>query len=100
VPKHIGADRKRSSASLAEAFGAELTDRRTKAGWSQQALAELLGCDVNYIGQIERAEKSPTLGILISIATAFRIRLSDILQAAEDRVPESRLKKVPPTVEG
>lgn len=93
MPKQIGADRKRSSASLPEAFGAELTDRRTKAGWSQQSLADLLGCDVNYIGQIERAEKSPTLGILISISTAFRVRLSEFMQAAEERVPKSRLRQ-------
>jgi transcriptional regulator with XRE-family HTH domain len=90
VPKQIGADRKRSSASLPEALGAELTNRRTIAGWSQQALADLLGCDVNYIGQIERAEKSPTLGILISISTALSIRLSELLQAAEERVQQSR----------
>jgi len=90
VAKQLGADRKRSSASLPEAFGAELTERRTKAGWSQQVLAEILGCDINYIGQIERAEKSPTLGILIGISTVFRTQLSEFLQAAEERVLKSR----------
>jgi transcriptional regulator with XRE-family HTH domain len=94
VAKNIGADRKRSTANLPAALGAELTDRRTKAGWSQQALADLLGYDVNYIGQIERAEKSPTLTTLISIATAFDIRLSDLMRAAEDRVPKSRGKAI------
>ena len=90
MAKQLGADRKRSSASLPEAFGAELTERRTKAGWSQQVLAEILGCDINYIGQIERAEKSPTLGILIGISTVFRTQLSEFLQAAEERVLKSR----------
>jgi transcriptional regulator with XRE-family HTH domain len=86
VAKRIGADRKRSNATLPEALGAELTDRRTKAGWSQQALADLLGYDVNYIGQLERAEKSPTLGTLISISTVFRTQLSELLRAAEERL--------------
>ena len=85
MAKRIGADQKRSSRTLPEALGAELTDRRTKAKLSQQKFAELLGYDVNYIGQIERAEKSPTLGALISIASLFRIRLSEFLRAAEDR---------------
>jgi transcriptional regulator with XRE-family HTH domain len=86
VAKKIGADRKRSSATLPGALGAELTDRRMKAGWSQQALADLLGYDVNYIGQVERAEKSPTLDTLISISTVFRIRLSELLRGAEERL--------------
>jgi transcriptional regulator with XRE-family HTH domain len=86
VAKPIGADLKRSCASLPEALGAELTDRRTGAGWSQQKLADLLGYDVSYIGLLERAEKSPTLETLISIATVFEIRLSELVCAAERRV--------------
>jgi transcriptional regulator with XRE-family HTH domain len=67
-----------------------MTDRRTRAGWSQQAFADLLGYDVNYIGQLERAEKSPTLSTLISISTAFETRLSELIRAAEERVPKAR----------
>jgi transcriptional regulator with XRE-family HTH domain len=94
VAKNIGADRKRSTANLPAALGAELTDRRVKAGWSQQALADRLGYDVNFLGQIERAEKSPTLTTLTSIATVFDTRLSDLLRAAEDRLPKSRGKAI------
>jgi transcriptional regulator with XRE-family HTH domain len=90
VAKSIGADLKRSCASLPESLGAELTDRRTGAGWSQQKLADLLGYDVSYIGQLERAEKSPTLETLISIATVFNTKLSDLMRAAEERVPGVR----------
>ena len=93
VPKKIGADRKRSTANLPGAIGMELTERRTKGGLSQQRLADALGYDVNYIGQIERAEKSPTLGTLNSIATFYKIRLSDLIRAAEDRVPKSRPRR-------
>ena len=92
MAKKLGADLKRSTSTLPEALGAELTDRRTKAGWSQQAVADSLGYDVNYIGQLERAEKSPTLGTLISISTLFKIRLSEFLRAAEERVPKIRAR--------
>jgi transcriptional regulator with XRE-family HTH domain len=70
---------------LPEAFGAELTERRIRAQLTQQRLADMLGYDVSYIGQIERAEKSPTLEALLSIASALRTRLSDLLKAAEER---------------
>jgi transcriptional regulator with XRE-family HTH domain len=94
VAKKIGADRKRSTANLPSALGAELTIRRTKAGWTQQALADRLGYDVTYVGQIERAEKSPSLTTLISFATVFDACLSELLKAAEQRLtPRKPLEK-------
>jgi transcriptional regulator with XRE-family HTH domain len=94
VAKKIGADRKRLTSSLPGALGAELTDRRIKAGWSQQSLSDRLGYDINYIGQIERAEKSPSLETLISFATAFETQLSELIRAAEERFtpPRKRAK--------
>lgn len=63
-----------------------MTERRIRAGFSQQALAERLGYDVNYIGQLERAEKSPTLTTIMSICTAFEIPVSKFIRAAEKRL--------------
>jgi transcriptional regulator with XRE-family HTH domain len=90
VAKKIGADRKRSTANLYSALGVELTTRRTRAGWTQQALAERLGYDVKYIGQVERAEKSPSLTTLMSLATVFDLSLSELFKAAEQRVSPSK----------
>jgi transcriptional regulator with XRE-family HTH domain len=90
VAKKIGADLKRSTANLPSALGAELTDRRTRAGWTQQALAERLGYDVKYIGEIEQAKKSPSLTTLMSIATVFDLNLSELLRAAERRISPSK----------
>ncbi len=90
MAKKIGADRKRSTVNLPGALGAELTDRRAKAGWSQQALADRLGYTINYIGQIERAEKSPSLTTLMSLATVFDMNLSELFRAAERRISPSK----------
>jgi len=90
VAKKVGADRKRSTVNLPSALGAELTDRRAKAGISQQALADRLGYNINYIGQIERAEKSPSLNALMSLATVFELNLSELLRAAERRISPSK----------
>jgi ribosome-binding protein aMBF1 (putative translation factor) len=86
VSKPIGTVKKRSVGSLQEALGAEITDLRTSRGWSQQRLAEMLGYDVTYIGDIERGEKSPTLRTLIDLAGAFEIALSSILRNSEKRL--------------
>jgi transcriptional regulator with XRE-family HTH domain len=90
VAKNIGADRKRSTANLPSALGAELTARRIKAGWTQQALADRLGYDVKYVNQVEQAKKSPSFTTLISFATAFDIRPSELLKSAEKRVKHPR----------
>jgi transcriptional regulator with XRE-family HTH domain len=71
-------------------LGAELTDRRTRAGWTQQALADRLGYDVKYVGEIEQAKKSPSLTTLMSIAAVFDLSVSDLFKAAERRVSPSR----------
>ena len=90
MAKKIGSDRKRSTENLPAALGAELTDRRTKAGISQQVFADRLGYNINYIGQIERSEKSPSLVTLVNIATAFDLSLSELFKAAERRLSHSK----------
>jgi transcriptional regulator with XRE-family HTH domain len=90
VAKPIGADKKRTTTNLPQALGAELTRQRTKLRWSQERLAEKLGYDVSYIGQLERGEKSPTLRTLINLAEVFGLRLSALIRAAESKI------KVPP----
>ncbi len=93
MPKPIGTVKKRSATNLSEAFGAELTELRVCRGWSQQRLAEMLGYDMNYIGMLERGEKSPTLRTLSDLAGAFEKPVSSIIRGAEKRL-EVRLKKL------
>ncbi len=78
-------------ANLPSALGAELTDRRAKAGISQRALAERLGYNFNYIWQIERGEKSPTLTALMALSDAFGVRVSELIKSAEDRIQRSQI---------
>lgn len=86
MAKPIGADKKRSTANILLALGAELTDRRIKRGWTQQQIADMLGYDITYIGQIERGEKSPTFRTLVSFADAFETKVSQLVSAAEKKV--------------
>jgi transcriptional regulator with XRE-family HTH domain len=86
MAKPIGADRVRMSTDLGTALGAELTRLRTKRGWSQSRLGEIVGYDERYIRQLERGSKSPTLRTLMNVSTAFRISVSSLIRAAERRV--------------
>jgi transcriptional regulator with XRE-family HTH domain len=46
---------------------------RKQKGLSQEALAHQAGIDRNYVGQIEREEKSPTIDMIEKLATALTI---------------------------
>ncbi len=91
MAKHIGADRKRETKTLAEALGAELTALRLSKQWSQQKLADFIGYDVTHIRQTELGG-NPTLELLAALGSAFALEVSDLIRAAEGRVRQSRGK--------
>jgi|KBSMisStandDraft_5_1062788.scaffolds.fasta_scaffold150288_2 transcriptional regulator with XRE-family HTH domain len=86
VAKRIGADKERKARNLDEALGAELTELRTRRGFSQQRLSELIGYDESYIRQLERGTKSATLRTLSDLASAFSINVSALIKRAEARL--------------
>jgi transcriptional regulator with XRE-family HTH domain len=56
---------------------------------SQEKLAEKAGLHPTFIGNIERAEKNPTITTLEKIAQAFKITLSELLIFSDDQKLES-----------
>lgn len=86
VAKRIGADNSRRTNTLAESLGAEITRLRTKQGWSQVKLADLIGYDERYIRQLEQGTKSPTLRTLVNIASAFHMPVSTLIRRAERQI--------------
>ena len=86
MAKRIGADKARTTDTLGESLGAEITRLRLAKGLSQVKFAELLGYDERYIRQLERGSKSPTLRTLTHLAEAFGIPVSTLLKKAERRL--------------
>ena len=53
---------------------------RTKAGWSQQKLAEKAGLSYNVITKIEQGNSiKPALDTIIKIAEAFDITIDELI---------------------
>ena len=86
MAKRIGADKERLARHLDEAVGAELTELRTRRGWSQQRLSEVTGYDESYVRQLERGTKSATLRTLSDLASAFSLSVSTLIRRAEKRL--------------
>lgn len=56
---------------LAAGFGARVRELRAGAGWSQERLAEVLGCDRRTVGRLERGEHRPSRQQVAWLARAF-----------------------------
>ena len=65
---------------IAKAVGQRIRNYRTKAGLSQEKLAELSGCHPTYIGQLERGEKNATIESIDKIATALTVPMSTLFE--------------------
>jgi transcriptional regulator with XRE-family HTH domain len=67
-------------------FGLVLRQLREQAGDSQDAFAHRTGYHRNYVGQLERGEKSPSLTALFNLSKALGLRPSQMLERVEKRL--------------
>lgn len=65
---------------IAKIVGQRIRNNRTKAGLSQEALAEFAGCHYTYIGQLERGEKNATIETIERISKALDLPLSKLFE--------------------
>lgn len=69
---------------LTQEFGALVRQLRLKRGMSQERLAELCGLHRNYIGAIERAERTPSIVTADKLAKALGTSLSSLFLEVEE----------------
>ncbi|MFJ2174303.1 helix-turn-helix domain-containing protein [Streptomyces sp. NPDC087851] len=66
--------------SRRQQIGARIRDARLDAGLTQIQLGELVGLDHKTIHRIEYATTDPSLGMLVRIARAMAVSLSDLVR--------------------
>lgn len=66
-----------------EAFGLVLRDLRKERGLSQELLALDAGIQRNYVSLIERGINQPTITIIFKLATALKIKPSQMIEIVE-----------------
>jgi transcriptional regulator with XRE-family HTH domain len=64
-------------------LGQLIRARREALGISQEGLGEAAGMDRSHMGAIERGEGNPSYGLLLAIAEALHVRLSQLQKAVE-----------------
>jgi transcriptional regulator with XRE-family HTH domain len=78
--------RKRPNTSPQKVFGAVLRELRLERQKSQDFYAHETGYHRNYIGQLERGEKSPSLKALFDFAQSFGMLPSELLHRVETKM--------------
>lgn len=59
-------------------FADNVKKYRELKGYNKGKFSELVGCDLSYIGKIERSEKYPNLKMIFKIAEALEIPVKDL----------------------
>jgi transcriptional regulator with XRE-family HTH domain len=68
--------------AVARQFGKAVKELRLKRVMSQQQLADACGLDISYVGQVERGQRNPTLGVIQGLAAVLGVKMSELLKKA------------------
>lgn len=68
---------------LARGFGSLVRRLRLRQGLSQERLGELSGLHRNYIGAVERAERTPSIVAADKLARSLGTTLADVFAELE-----------------
>jgi transcriptional regulator with XRE-family HTH domain len=72
-----------------QSLGQALLEARLKREMTQEALSLETGVHRNYIGGIERGERSPSVAAVITLAGALEVSVADLFRQAERAVSRS-----------
>lgn len=64
-------------------FAINLRERRTAAGFSQEALGKVSGMHFTEISRLERAQRDPRLGTIVKLARALNTTSSELLTGVD-----------------
>lgn len=75
-------------------LGQRIRQERIRNHLSQEALAEKIEVSTNYIGQIERGDRKPSVETLISLCNALNTTLDFIMQDNLDTADDAMIRSI------
>lgn len=74
-------------------LGKRIRNLRKLKHWSQQELGNYSDVNYKFIGEIERGRQSPTFDVLVKIANAFDLEISDLLRFGPEVTNRKEIEK-------
>jgi len=71
-----------------ERLARRIRDLRNQRGWTVDEASERMRIEPMSLRRIEAGKANPTFGTLVSVASAFRLTLVELLQGADPAVTE------------
>lgn len=59
-------------------IGAKLQKARVSNGYTQEQVAEIIGCSSRYVGQLETNNTSGSISLIINLCKLYHIALNDL----------------------
>jgi transcriptional regulator with XRE-family HTH domain len=81
-------DKKDSSSVLAKRLGRNISSRRKQLAWTQDQLAERVGCDAETISRFERGAHLPSLPTLSRLASTLQIPIGNIMSESDTLIED------------
>lgn len=78
---------------IQELFGKKLRELRRSRDITQEKLAEMSGLSLQYIGEIERNRRNPSLTSMESLAEALNIPIGDLFNLEEFQRSDKELRE-------
>lgn len=75
-----------------DAFGKRLREIRRRRDMTQERLAELSGLSIQYIGEIERGKRNPSLTSIETLASALDMSVADLFDLETFQVTNDEMK--------
>ena len=80
-----------------ERVAARIQKARWRLGLTQADAAHKVGLTFRYFAEVERGKRNPTLDVLFAIATALKVKVTDLVDVQPGpRLDLDSLKLVPP----
>ncbi|MEG1009557.1 MAG: helix-turn-helix transcriptional regulator [Clostridia bacterium] len=69
-----------------ELFGKKIKEYRENLGYTQFALGDMIGVSQNFLGDIERGKKLPSLEVLVKLSNILKVSLDTLLSNSLDNI--------------
>lgn len=61
-----------------------IKELRKQHGWTQDELAELVGCSKSHVSEMEAGKKKPSNPMMVALAEAFRVPITSLFDGADE----------------